>query len=194
MASYAKEELPFNLQKGERVLDEIEPQKDGFVLTRMLRAIVPVAVICVIAGIYITLGAHAVHLGIGVGIAATVLLFFVVMLIVYAAALIAYGKFKYWVTNYRVIGRRGILGYSIDSIPLENITDIIIGRSIPERILGLSSLRIIPIGGTSITYGKYGNMSSANYFPALIPDHARELQEKIFDLRNKRKKETGRIL
>jgi uncharacterized membrane protein YdbT with pleckstrin-like domain len=194
MVSGAKMELPFNLQKGERVLDEIEPKKNGFILARLLRGLVPCAAICVIAGIYIVLGASKVGLGIWAGIALVVLVFFVAMLLVYVAALLAYGKFKYWVSNYRVIGRRGVIGYSIDSIPLENITDIIIARSIPERILGLSSLRIIPIGGTSITYGKYGSMSSANYFPALVPGHAKELQEKIFDLRNKRKKETGRIL
>ncbi len=194
MASGLKKEVPFNLQKGEKVLEEIEPQKNGFVWARVLRGIVPAALICAIAGIYITLGASAVHLGFWFGVGATVALFLFVLLVIVAFAFVAYGKFMYWVTNYRVIGRRGVIGYSIDSIPLENITDIIIGRSIPERILGLSSLRIIPIGGTSISYGKYGGMSSANYFPALQPDHAKELQERIFDLRNKRKKETGRVL
>jgi uncharacterized membrane protein YdbT with pleckstrin-like domain len=194
MARASGEELPFNLQEGERVLDEVEPRKNGFVLTRILNGLFPTLVICAVAGIYINIGVSKLNLGLGFGIAATVALFVAVMAVEALFALVAYGKFMYWITNYRVIGRRGIIGYSIDSIPLENITDIIIGRSIAERILGLSSLRIIPIGGTSITYGKYGGMSSANFFPALMPKHAKELQEKIFDLRNKRKKETGRIL
>ena len=148
MARIAREELPFNLQKGEKVLDEVEPQKNGFVLTRILNGLFPTAVVCAIAGIYITIGASKADLGLGFGIAATVALFFVAMLVEALFAFVAYGKFMYWITNYRVIGRRGIIGYSIDSIPLENITDIIIGRSIAERVLGLSSLRIIPIGGT----------------------------------------------
>jgi uncharacterized membrane protein YdbT with pleckstrin-like domain len=195
MASSDWKELPFNLQKGERVLEEVEPKKNGFVLARILSGILPCAGISAIAGIYIILGASKANLGIGLGIAATVALFFVIVLLNAGLAFVAYGKFRYWVTNYRVVGRRGIIGYSVDSIPLENITDIIIGRGVAERILGLSSLRIIPIGGTSMaTYGRYGGINSANYFPALLPKHAKELQERIFDLRNKRKRETGRVL
>ncbi len=196
MAKNTKEEMPFNLQKGEKLFEDIVPEKRGFVLFRILNGLFPSVVLSLVIGFYVALGVTAGKLGWGLGVdaAAIAFLFLLVLTIGWILALVSYGKFRYWVTNYRVIGRRGMIGYSIDSIPLENITDVIISRGVAERILGLSALRIIPIGGTSISYGRYGNINSANYFPALMPKHARDLQEKIFELRDKRKKDAGRTL
>jgi uncharacterized membrane protein YdbT with pleckstrin-like domain len=189
-----KEELPFNLQKGERLVEDIIPDRRGFVLSRVINGLFPSGIMSLVLGVYAAIGISAAKLNLWIGVVALILFFITIVAVNWAVALVAYGKFRYWVTNYRVVGRRGVIGYSIDSIPLENITDVIIGRGIAERILGLSSLRIVPIGGAQIAYGRYGGISSTNYFPALMPKHARELQEKIFELRNKRKKEAGRIL
>ncbi len=106
----------------------------------------------------------------------------------------------YWITNRRVIGRRGFIGYTIDSMPLENVTDVLVNRTIMDRILGLSSLVIVPIGGGSGTFIQDAGSRSgiiegvSNYFPALRPEKARHLQALVFHLRDARKGSTGRIL
>jgi membrane protein YdbS with pleckstrin-like domain len=136
------------------------------------------------------------------------LLFVVVFLLVVFAlivtvsvvyALLAYGKFRYWITNHRTVGRRGAIGYTIDSIPLETISDVVVQRSIADRILGLSSIWVQPFGGTSAGgYGaaqyRFGGFTGTNSFLGLLPADATNVQQLIFHLRDVRRRETGRLI
>ena len=142
--------------------------------------------------------------GLAAGALFGVLAFFItiiviIMLISVAYAQLAYRKFRYWITNHRTVGRRGVIGYSIDSIPLETISDVIVQRSIADRILGLSSIWIQPFGGGAVGgYGaasyRFGAMSGSNSFLGLQPADATNLQQLIFYLRDVRRRETGRLI
>jgi uncharacterized membrane protein YdbT with pleckstrin-like domain len=187
VAAQTGEPLPFTLQDGENIISEVIPDRRGFILSRSFSGVIPAIVIALI-GI-----ASSINAGTLVLVLVPTITFVIVELIAVVVALIAYNKFKYWLTNHRVIGRRGIIGYSINSIPLENVTDVVINRGVIDRILTLSSITIVPIGGMQfVPRGKYGS-GNVNYFPALKPQHAVELQALIFKLRDERKKETGRV-
>lgn len=58
-----------------------------------------------------------------------------------------YEQSYYWVTNKRVIYRRGILGYKISSIPLNRISDVIISHTFLEQTFHFGSLQIQTLAG-----------------------------------------------
>lgn len=121
----------------------------------------------------------------------------VVASVVYA--LLAFGKYRYWVTNHRTVGRRGVIGFSIDSIPLETISDVVVQRSIADRIFGLASVWVQPFGGSSFGgYGaaqyRFGTMGGTNSFLGMTPPEASDVQKLIFQLRDVRRRETGRLI
>ena len=89
----------------------------------------------------------------------------------------------------------GFIGYSIDSIPLENVTDAVINGRVRGRISGLSSLIIVPMGGPAyFREGLSGLTATPNFFPALKPKDAIELQGLLFSLRDTGKREAGKVL
>ncbi len=181
-----KEKLPYELQNGEKIMIEVRPGFFGFVMMRVfaeIAGLVLLAIIIMVALFEFPQYEYELLLA----ICAFILIAALLML----GPIISYGKYKYWITNHRVIGRRGVIGYSIDSIPLENVTDVVINRSLLERVLNIASLIIVPMGGTPRTPE---NVESANYFPALRPHEAVDLQKLIFNLRDKRKEETGKVL
>lgn len=135
------------------------------------------------------------------------LFFLVFLLVIFAIVVIAsvvyaqlaYQKFRYWITNHRTVGRRGVIGYSIDSIPLETISDVVVQRSIADRILGLSSIWVQPFGGSAAGgYGaaqyRFGAVTGTNSFLGLLPPDATDVQQLIFHLRDIRRRETGRLI
>ena len=188
--------LPFNLQEGESIVEEVRPDKFGFLVSRSMNGIAAAVVLGIVSGFIAYLFEGSAIAGVLLGILA----FMVLLLVVLITPLISYGKFMYWITNHRVIGRRGFIGYTIDSMPLENVTDVLVNRTIMDRILGLSSLVIVPIGGGGGAFiqdagSRNGIIEGvSNYFPALRPEKARHLQALIFHLRDARKGSTGRIL
>src|SRR5208283_4430147 len=175
--------LPFTLQDGEQIYSEVKPEMGGFILSRLIGSIVG-SIIIIILLLFFVWNFGSIPLDLAI------------IIIVVAWALInpfiSYGKFKYWITNHRVVGQRGFIGYSIESIPLENVTDVTINRGIADQLLNLSSLFIVPIGGVMM-YGRRGGLGGVNYFPALKSDHAVELQSVIFKLRDARKKEMNKM-
>ncbi len=142
--------------------------------------------------------------GVSLGATLYILVFLlVIFLIIIVASVVyaqlAYRKFRYWVTNHRTVGRRGVIGYSIDSIPLETISDVVVQRSIADRILGLSSIWVQPFGGaTAGGYGaaqyRFGAISGSNSFLGMLPADATNVQQMIFHLRDLRRRETGRLI
>ncbi|MGA3021160.1 MAG: PH domain-containing protein, partial [Candidatus Micrarchaeales archaeon] len=190
------EKLPFDLQSGEKIIRELKPQFLGFMVSRAFGGYLGILVLI----IFIIAAGIVVFSGVLAGVLSAILLIEVskdlligiaivpltILVIISIKPFISYGKSWYWITNNRVIGKRGFLGYSIDSIPLENVSDIVLSRTLLDRLLGLSSLTIVPMGGTNsgmegdTTDEKFRN---TNFFPALPQNTARELQRVLFNLR-----------
>jgi len=62
-------------------------------------------------------------------------------------ALIAQRRYHYWLTNRRVIWCHGFIGYQVRSVPLERIADVVISRTLPELLAGMSSIDIRDMTG-----------------------------------------------
>src|SRR4029077_20424528 len=62
-------------------------------------------------------------------------------------ALIAQRRYHYWLTNKRVIWCHGFIGYKVRSVPLERIADVVISRTLPELLAGISSIDIRDMTG-----------------------------------------------
>ena len=60
---------------------------------------------------------------------------------------LAYGKFRYWLTNRRVILGSGVIGFRVRSIPLERISDVALSRTFPELLAGVTSVIIRDMTG-----------------------------------------------
>ena len=69
--------------------------------------------------------------------------------LVWLGAVIARDKFRYWLTNRRVILCSGFIGYKIRSIPLERVSDVSLSRTLPEMMAGVSSIMIRDMTGES---------------------------------------------
>lgn len=70
-----------------------------------------------------------------------------VILIAWLLAKNSYSYQKYWITNKRLLYKRGTFGYRISSVPLERISDVIVSRTMIERIVGISSVLIESLAG-----------------------------------------------
>jgi uncharacterized membrane protein YdbT with pleckstrin-like domain len=195
------EKLPFQLQSGEKIIRELKPQFLGYMVSKSFGGylgILALIIFILSAGIIVFSGVLAgvlsaillrqVSESLLVGIAVLPLTLLVIISI---KPFISYGKSWYWITNRRVIGKRGFLGYNIDSVPLENVSDVVLTRTLLDRLLGLSSLIIVPMGGDSRLYegSDYSEKArNSNFFPALPQEMARELQRVMFNLRDELKK------
>ena len=66
---------------------------------------------------------------------------------VFLWAVIAQRRYHYWLTNKRVVWCHGFIGYRIRSVPLERIADVVISRTLPELVAGISSIDIRDMTG-----------------------------------------------
>jgi len=115
------------------------------------------------------------------------LIFFilVILVILYLIANNKYNYQHYWITNKRVLYRRGLIGYRISSIPLERISDVIVSRTFWERIFGFGSILIQSLAG-QMTYPHGGRLGAEGSLIA-IPD-PEGTQKLIFELIKKKRK------
>lgn len=67
--------------------------------------------------------------------------------LVWLGAIIAKDKFRYWLTNRRIILSSGFIGYRIRSIPLERVSDVGLSRTLPEMLSGVSSVVVRDMTG-----------------------------------------------
>jgi uncharacterized membrane protein YdbT with pleckstrin-like domain len=106
-----------------------------------------------------------------------------IILIIYLVAQNRYNYQHYWITNKRVLYRKGILGYTISSIPLERISDVIVSRTFWERVFGFGSVLIQSLAGQI----SYGRRHGAEGSLLAVPD-PEGTQKLIFDLIKKKRK------
>src|SRR3989338_3953293 len=141
-----KNKYPFNLQEKEKVVEDIQPSsslKGYFFAIYGLMSFFILGFLSIFFGIgFLVLvsffnSVYSIFLG---------LLLYAVGVIILAAIIgfvladSAYRKRHYWITNKRVVVKSGLIGYSLSSIPLERVSDVIISRSFLERIFGFASL------------------------------------------------------
>ena len=98
-------------------------------------------------------------------------------------ATVSYGKYQYWITNKRVICKRGILGYTISSIPYERVSDVIVSRTFFERLFGFGSVHVQSLAGQITHHGRLG--AEGSMLAVADPEGT---QQKIFDLMKKKRK------
>ena len=60
---------------------------------------------------------------------------------------IANNKFRFWLTNRRIILSSGFIGFKVRSIPLERVSDVSLSRTLPEMLSGVSSLVVRDMTG-----------------------------------------------
>lgn len=63
---------------------------------------------------------------------------------------ISQDKYRYWLTNRRIILSSGFIGYKVRSIPLERISDVGLSRTLPEMLAGVSSIVIRDMTGEAM--------------------------------------------
>lgn len=123
------------------------------------------------------------------GLLFLILFVFLILLSIFSAA-IRYTKEDYWITSQRVIFRRGFFGYSITSLPLERIVDVVISRSLFQQLFGTPSLHVDTFGSGVIGGFGYGTaaISKGTMFALDKPE---ELQKLILELVKKKRKAEG---
>ena len=171
----------FNLQKGEKVVEDIKP-------LRVLRWYIFIKwfliAFFIMFWFFIPLLVGAFFAGSEYVVIYSVGFLAFVLILIYLLSGNAYGHRYYWVTNKRVIYKRGILGYTVSSIPLERISDVIVSRTLLERIFGFGSILIQSMAG-QVSFNRKGSEGALS----AVPD-PEGTQQKIFDqLEAKRKSE-----
>lgn len=74
--------------------------------------------------------------------------------LVWLVTRISQDKYRYWLTNRRVILSSGFIGYSVRSIPLERISDVGLSCSLIESLAGVTSVVVRDMTGEAES-GKY---------------------------------------
>lgn len=67
--------------------------------------------------------------------------------VVWIYATVAKDKYRYWLTNRRIILSSGFIGFQVRSIPLERISDVSLSKTLPEILAGVSSLVVRDMTG-----------------------------------------------
>ena len=176
----------FNLQENERIIKEIKPLPGlmWYFFFSGAGGIGSIGLIFLFIFIYAfikipELFSFALNFWVIVGI-----IVLIGMVINFILSFLRYSKQYYWITNKRVVYKRGIIGYRITSIPFERISDIIISRTFLERIFGFGSLHIQTLAGQ--ISGRYSLGAEGILLAVPNPE---ETQELIFQLIKEKRKE-----
>lgn len=189
----AKKRYPFNLQEKEKILEDIKPLPSlrnyyiavyFFIVFFVFMFLGFFFGMGLIGLFFFSRGSFSV---IAALLGSMIFMFIIEIVLAFVLANSTYNKRHYWLTNNRIVVKRGLIGYSISSIPLERISDVIISRSFLERIFSFASLHIQTLAG-QYSYGVGSKFGSEGDLLA-IPD-PEKTQEKIFKLiKQKRKRE-----
>lgn len=171
-------ELPFQLQEGEKILKDTKPlpvyKTSLFFSTLFIVFLFVVSSLSVFIPLIMmaSTGTWAtLFWGVLIG---TVVSF----ILSWWLASMMYNKRHYWITNKRAICKTGIFGYSVSSVPLERMSDIIITRSWWENIFGYGSLFCQSLAG------QMGREIRFNAMP-----EPEETQKFMFELVKKKRKD-----
>src|SRR3989344_9669192 len=131
--------LPFNLQDGEKILLELKPVRELLLFFLASRVLVW-AVMYFVFFFFIFSPEKYSRVSSFFGFAAWG--FAALIIITLIASWLSYRQRQYWITSERIVFKKGLIGYSVSSIPLERISDLIISRSFLEKLLGFGSIYV----------------------------------------------------
>lgn len=178
------ENLPFNLQDGEKILLELKPVKELLLFFLASRVLVWIA-FYVIFFFFIFNPERASRISGFLGFASWGLALLILM--TFVASYLQYKQRRYWITSERIVFKKGLIGYSVSSVPLERISDLIISRSFLEKLLGFGSIYVQSLAGQmSYSYRGMGFGAEASLQGLKNPE---EIQELIFSEVKKKRKE-----
>ena len=176
--------LPFNLQDGEKIILELKPVKELLVFFAASKVLVWIAVYFVFFFLvfnpekYSRINSFFAFASWG---------FAALIVVTFIVSWLSYRQRQYWVTSERIVFKKGLIGYSVSSIPLERISDLIISRSFLEKLLGFGSIYVQSLAGqSSYTNRGYGIGAEASLQGLKNPE---EIQELIFSEVKKKRKE-----
>lgn len=185
----------FKLMEGEEIIKSIKPKPALFwyflIMSGGIVSIIVFIILINLAGMLYALatGEKTQYSGLVIALGFIGILL-IILLIPVIIAWLRYKKQYYWITNRRVLVKRGIIGYSVYAIPLERISDIIISRSFMESLFGFGSLMIQTLAGqVSFGYGRRGRFGAEGTMLAL--QEPEETQELIFNLIKENRKRLG---
>ncbi|MDO8538041.1 MAG: PH domain-containing protein [archaeon] len=167
----------FNLQEDEKIIQEIKPLANLKWYFFFRNAFALIFMIIFIA-IFLAQSQSGFFWIIMASIIGLVLIMFIV-------AHLQYNQQYYWITNKRVVYKRGLIGYQITSIPFERMADIIISRTLFEKIFGFGSLQIQTLAGQFSAGSRLGAEGMLLAIPK--PEETQELVFKL--IKEKRKDE-----
>jgi uncharacterized membrane protein YdbT with pleckstrin-like domain len=172
----------FMLQDGEQIVQDIVPMKNLLYKWTLGSVIGFFFLILFLGGWFII--PLLMMLGPLIGLVLSAILLFVLPLIIaFPVSYLKYKKRHYWITNERIIFKSGFIGYQINSIPLERISDVLVTRKLLERIFGFGSVHTQTLAGQMSTGKPMGAEANLEAVP-----NPEELQKLIFQLiKNKRK-------
>jgi uncharacterized membrane protein YdbT with pleckstrin-like domain len=148
-----EKKIPFDLIEDEKIVKEIKPLPQLKWYWFAFYSFIPIMTILFfgfLIAINLILEAHGeldwyifakIFLKIFFGVSIPILF------LVLCYSILSYKWEYYWITNKRIIQRKGVLGYEVWSTPLERISDVILSRSFLEKIFGFGSLRIQTLAG-----------------------------------------------
>lgn len=175
------ENLPFHLQDNEKIILAMKPKPMFVFQDAISKFIVYLIMFAFIAGFGFSFSKTQSNFL----LTFIIILIFVIFFSIVTAS-IRYTKENYWITNQRVIFKRGFFGYSVTSLPLERIVDVVISRSFFQQIFGTPSLHLDTFGSGSVggANGNYANMKGT-MFAVHSPE---DLQKQILELVKKKRK------
>lgn len=179
----AEERKYFNLQEGEKIVQELRPCK-GLLLYFLFQSIIGLGIVGFFMLVWFVPLLFSVIMGAGNTGTLIILLIFLTIaaaffLFIFLSAYLRYKQRHYWVTNKRVIFKKGFIGYSISSVPLERISDLIVSRSFLETIFGFGSIFVQSLAG-QVSYAGRGRHGAEASLQGL--KNPEEVQALIFKL------------
>jgi uncharacterized membrane protein YdbT with pleckstrin-like domain len=192
----------FLLQEGEAIIQDIKPLKNLLYMWIVV-GIIPMYFLAMFLGWFILLPFAfffalilvplTALLGEAAGGLVSLILTIVgiviaVLIPLVFTVVVSYLRFKkqhYWITNKRVMLKSGLIGYKINSVPLERISDVVVSRSFIEQIFGIASVHVQSLAG-QLTPGQFG--AELNIEAVQNPE---ELQKLIFELVKAKRKTEG---
>lgn len=187
------------LLEGEHIILDVAPTP-GFRKYVTIKALVGIIFFLGMVNVIVSM---AVYVAVGgalvteVGVGPLVLTYFTLLIVfsfiaavlTYIVAGLMFKKYRYWVTNKRVIWRHGIFGYKITSVPLERISDVEVSRTFLESICGVAGLviRRMTVEGEM----HYPYVYGIRLFPTMIAvPNPEEMQRQILELIGRKGKES----
>ena len=179
----------FNLQDGEEIIWEAKPLPGLKWLmifgTLVVWGVLGLFLIFPLLGVFLLSAFMGGILGFIGAIIGFVILLAIIIGLSYIPANMRYKKEYYWITNNRIIHKRGFLGYTVNSIPLERVSDVIISRSFLESIFKISSVNVQSLAGQVSHQG--GRFGAEGQLRAV--EDPEGLQKLIFELVKKNREE-----